>query len=237
VEPADAVADIATVGGTKNIDVDAIVELEPDLILANKEENSRSALEKLAQQQLRVFVSFPRRVGDALAHLARLARVFEVEKEPKVVELTRRAYRAGKRESPATRLSAFVPIWLDPLMTIGGDTYASDLLAAVGFRNVFEDRRRLYPLAADHGEAEPEDPGDRDDRYPRITEDELIAAKPELVLLPDEPYKFTEADAERYRALDIPAVVHFVSGKDLFWPGVRTLDALERLSGLITDNR
>jgi ABC-type Fe3+-hydroxamate transport system substrate-binding protein len=74
VEPADRVADIPTVGGTKDIDIDQIMALAPDLILANQEENSRANLEALAERGARLFVSFPKRFNDAIAHVARIAR-------------------------------------------------------------------------------------------------------------------------------------------------------------------
>jgi ABC-type hemin transport system substrate-binding protein len=77
----------------------------------------------------------------------------------------------------------------------------------------------------------------RDTRYPRITEDELIARAPELVLLPDEPHPFTEADADVFRKLAIPAAsrgaVLRMSGKDLCWYGARTIEGLPRVRALV----
>src|SRR5438309_5512065 len=76
VVPEQALA-LTVVGGTKDVDVEAVRRLEPDLILANQEENSRTHLEQLARLQLPMLVAFPRRVADGLAHLARLARILE----------------------------------------------------------------------------------------------------------------------------------------------------------------
>src|SRR6516225_8782084 len=73
--PEDVVAKLPSVGGTKNPRIDDIVALEPDLVLANQEENSRGDLEELAQRGVRVYVAFPRRVVDGLGHLAKLARI------------------------------------------------------------------------------------------------------------------------------------------------------------------
>src|SRR5271165_2644283 len=73
--PADVVARLPSVGGTKNPRVDAVCALEPDLVLSNQEENTRSDLEAIAQRGFRVYVAFPRRVADGLAHLAKLARI------------------------------------------------------------------------------------------------------------------------------------------------------------------
>ncbi len=231
VEPADRVAAVPEVGGTKDPDVDAISALEPDLVLANQEENTRLALETLVQRGVSVFIGFPRRVADAVAHVARLARMFGAEAEPATRDAVREAYGALAPPPPpdGDPLPVFVPIWMDPLMTISADTYGSDLLAHAGAVNVFADRRRRYPLAADLGNAAPADPGERDTRYPRIDTDELIARAPAAILLPDEPYPFGDDEAAVFRGLVPDARVVTCDGKDLFWPGTRTAGALTRL--------
>src|SRR6185437_16206741 len=80
---------------------------------------------------------------------------------------------------------AFVPIWMDPLMTVHASTFISDMLALAGAENVFADRERRYPLAADLGSGRPL-PADRianrDVRYPRITLGEVVVRAPDLVL-------------------------------------------------------
>ena len=214
-----------TVGGTKNVDVEAVFALDPHLVVANQEENTRSALEALAAR-VPVLVSLPRRVEHGFAHVARLARILGVTDTAK--DVVRRGYTQRTIDGPRRR--AFIPIWMDPLMTMNADTFGSDVLAHVGVDNVFGDRLRLYPLAADLGKMLPQDAGGRDVRYPRITLDEVVARKPELVLLPDEPHAFTDDDAAKFReALPDAKIVH-VSGKDLFWYGAWTIDALDRLS-------
>ncbi|MBP6849628.1 MAG: ABC transporter substrate-binding protein, partial [Kofleriaceae bacterium] len=184
-QPADA-ATIPTVGGTKDVDVDAVLALAPELVIANQEENSRPALERLAER-VPLLVSMPRRVADAVAHVARLARALDVARTPAAVELVRRGYELCAAPPPPVRATAFVPIWMDPLMTMNADTFGSDVLAAVGIGNAFDDRLRLYPLAADLGKAAAADPRGRDQRYPRVTVEEVAARAPALVVLPDEP--------------------------------------------------
>src|SRR6185436_13946217 len=120
--------------------------------------------------------------------------------------------------------------WMDPLMTLNADTFGSDVLEAAGVANVFGDRLRLYPLAADLGKTAPHDAGGRDVRYPRITLDELAARAPDLVVLPDEPYAFTDQDAAVFANLLPEARIIRVSGKDLFWYGAWTIDAVDRLA-------
>jgi len=126
-------------------------------------------------------------------------------------------------------------------MTIHGDTFISDMLDLCGASNVFSDRPRRYPLAADLGRAPPHPPekvAGRDVRYPRVTLDEVVARAPELVLLPDEPHPFTEQDADVFRSLAIPAAergaIVRTGGKDLCWYGARSVDAIARVREMVT---
>jgi ABC-type Fe3+-hydroxamate transport system substrate-binding protein len=218
---------VATVGGTKDVDVDAVLAAAPDLVIANQEENTRPALEALAQR-VPVLVSLPRRVEQGIAHLARLARVLGVADREPARSLIKRGYELNG--AAALTVRAFVPIWMSPLMTLNADTFGSDVLAHVGIGNAFGDRLRLYPLAADLGKAAPQDAAGRDVRYPRVTLDEVAARKPDLVILPDEPHAFTEDD-ELAIAAALPGVRFVrVIGKDLFWYGAWTIDALDRLA-------
>ena len=105
--------------------------------------------------------------------------------------------------------TAFVATWRRPYMTCNGDTYASSVLDALGLRNVYAD--------------EP-------DRYPEVTLDDVAAHAPDLVLLPDEPYPFAERHVPEVEAAVPGARVVLVDGRDLFWWGIRTPAALDRLS-------
>jgi ABC-type Fe3+-hydroxamate transport system substrate-binding protein len=228
-----AAAAVPVVGGTKDVTAEAVLDLAPDLVVANQEENPRPVLERLAGQ-VPLLVSLPRRVADGLAHLARLARLLRIEREPAVVELVRRGYQA-LAAAPAHRaepIPVFAPIWNDPLMTFNADTFGSDLLALAGGRNVFDDRLRLFPLAADLGKAAPREAAGRDVRYPRIRADEIAPRAPRLVLLPDEPCAFTDEEAARL-AEAAAAPTRRCSGKDLFWYGAWSLDGLPRLRALL----
>ena len=241
VEPT-AAAEVPIVGGTKDIDVDKIMCLQPDLILANQEENSRAGLEALAERGARIFVSFPKRLGDAVAHLARLARFFGVSEQARA--LMRRSYAALQETAGEESISVFVPIWREPLMTFSDNTYPHDLLRLAGAANAFADRERQYPVKADLGERSPlpaDQRANRDRRYPCITEAEIVERAPELILLPDEPHAFSEEDKAYFAGLDVPAArhgkIHFVDGKDLFWPGSRSAAALARLRTRIDELR
>jgi ABC-type Fe3+-hydroxamate transport system substrate-binding protein len=246
--PEDVVAKLPSVGGTKNPRVEDVCALEPDLILANQEENTRGDLEALAQRGFRVYVAFPKRVADGIAHLAKLARIFRVEQDETARALVKRAYEEHLAAEAARKaivpVRTFCPIWMDPLMTIHGATFISDMLDLVGAQNVFADRERRYPLAADLGKRAPLPPErveGRDVRYPRVTMDEVNGRAPELVLLPDEPHPFSDADAEVFRAQPTPAAkrgaVVKISGKDLCWYGARSAEGIGRLRGVVAAKR
>ena len=153
VEPARGVERVAVMGGTKNADVEAVIAAHPDLVLANREENTKKDLERIAQAGIAVYVSFPKRVAEGLAHLGRIARMLDIGGDGKVKDRLREYYEALRAaEAKRERLVAvptFFPIWMDPLMTIHGDTLISDVLRLGGGDNVFADRARRYPLAAD----------------------------------------------------------------------------------------
>lgn len=234
VEP-PAAAEVPEVGGTKDVDVDRVRDLRPDLVLANQEESSRRDVEALIASGLRVHVSFPRTLAQSVDYVASLAQLLGLDPERDVRVVEARARMATLRAAvPRALLRVWVPIWKEPWMSFDGRTFASDVLAHAGLVNVLADRPRRYPLAADLGLAPPRKVQEaRDTRYPRTTLAEALARGPELVLLPDEPYRFVRDDADeieresagRARAL-------FVDGKDLFWYGVRAVEAPARLRAL-----
>jgi ABC-type Fe3+-hydroxamate transport system substrate-binding protein len=200
---------ITSVGGTKNPDVGRIVELAPDVVVVDREENridDARALEAAGLQLCVLHVHDLDGVEPALDQLARA-----VGRPPSAPRLGLPASSESTAEDPQVR--AWVPIWRRPWMTIGGDTYGSTLLRSVGMDSVFASRT---------------------DRYPTVTIDEVAALLPEVVLAPNEPYAF----AERHRAeLEALAPVVFVDGKDLFWWGVRTAAAQARLARLAAEVR
>jgi ABC-type Fe3+-hydroxamate transport system substrate-binding protein len=218
VHPAEAVAKLPKLGGTKNPDLAAIVALAPDLVIANQEENRRRDVERLEAAGLRVWVTYPRTVSEGARLLAELAELgASPEAREAVVAPVFAALTAAERARPAEGVPVFCPVWRDPWMSVGGDTYADDLLALCGGRNVFAAR------------------GGR--RYPRVTLDEIVAAAPEVVILPDEPYAFGAADVAELRRLPVPAAqqgrIHVIDGTLLSWYGPRIGRALSLLRSLL----
>ncbi|MFB7458622.1 MULTISPECIES: helical backbone metal receptor [unclassified Streptomyces] len=189
--PADL--DVARVGGTKNPKVDRIAALAPDLVIANEEENRKPDLDALRAAGLDVLVTEIRDLPQAFCELARVLRACGGTARPRWLDEAEAAWASPP--VPPRRTTAVVPIWRRPWMVLGRDTFAGDVLARLGVDH----------LHAGHAE-----------RYPRVPLEELRAAAPDVVVLPDEPYRFTADDGpEAFPGL--PCAL--VSGRHLTWYG------------------
>ncbi|MEU9850531.1 helical backbone metal receptor [Streptomyces sp. NPDC047985] len=183
----------ARVGGTKNPDVAAIVALRPDLVLANEEENRAPDLAGLRAAGVEVLVTEIRTLDQAFEELERVLAAACGPPRPLWLDEAEAAWAA--LPPPRAPRRAVVPVWRRPWTVLGRDTFAGDLLSRLGVDNVY----------AGHA-----------DRYPRIPLDRLNAAGADLVVLPDEPYRFTADDGpEAFPAL--PAAL--VDGRYLTWYG------------------
>ncbi|MFE2108962.1 helical backbone metal receptor [Kitasatospora sp. NPDC059463] len=199
--PADL--DVPRIGGTKNPDVARIVALAPDLVIANDEENRRPDLDALRAAGLPVWVTDVRTLDQAVRSLDRLLTAGCGLPRPPWLDAAEAAW-AAVRPLPGPARRAVVPIWRRPWMVLGHDTFAGDLLRRLGLH---------LPHA--------EDPA-RPERYPAVPLPELLAARPELVVLPDEPYRFTADDGpEAFPG--VPAAL--VSGRHLTWYGPSLVEA------------
>lgn len=243
-EPAAEVAHKPRIGGTKNPDVPAILEMQPQLVLAVAEENRRHDVEQLEAADIPVYVFEPATVRAGIDLLWRVAELLDchdaVRPSVEAIEATYAQIQAQVAGRAPVRV--FCPIWKDPYMTIGEGTYVNDMLRVCGGENIFAERRRRFPLAADLG-LSPERTGDRDDgrdrRYPRVTLEEMAVLQPEVILLPDEPYVFTQAALDDFRPFaDVPAVrhnrLHLIDGKIVSWYGPRIGESLRTLSDLLS---
>ncbi|MQY08625.1 helical backbone metal receptor [Actinomadura macrotermitis] len=190
--------DVPRVGGTKNPDVARIIGLAPDLVVGNTEENRASDVEALRAAGVPVWMTGIRTVDEALASLRRLLTEGCGLAVPGWLDEAARVWADLEPGPPRT---AIVPIWRRPWMVAGRATFTGDVLARLGVRNVY----------AGHPE-----------RYPKIPIGELNAAGADLVVLPDEPYRFTAEDGpEAFPGL--PAAL--VSGRYLTWYGPSLVDA------------
>lgn len=210
--------------GTKNADVSTIIDLAPDLVVANEEENREVDVHRLRDAGVAVYVTKVRTLQGAATSLSRLGEAVGVGGAGEgLAAALRRAHDRAGQQGP--RLQVVCPIWRDGAAkgddetwwVIGRDTYAADLLAVAGFD--------VVPASV------PQDPADAgESRYPRFTLRELAEADPDVVLLPDEPYAFTRRDAAEFG--DWPAAVRHLDGTALVWWGPRTPDAIGDLDRL-----
>ncbi|MER7698802.1 MULTISPECIES: helical backbone metal receptor [unclassified Streptomyces] len=194
----------ARIGGTKNPDVAAVAALAPDLVIANEEENRAPDLDALRAAGLTVLVTEIRTLEQAFAELHRVLVTGCGLARPAWLDTAEDAWAALPAPAGNPR-PAVVPVWRRPWMVLGRDTFAGGLLARLGIRNVY----------AGHAE-----------RYPRVPLDELNASGAELVVLPDEPYRFTADDGpDAFPSL--PAAL--VDGRLLTWYGPSLAEAARAL--------
>jgi iron complex transport system substrate-binding protein len=246
VHPEGALGELPRLGGPKNPHVGQILDLHPDLVLANQEENTPKTVHTLEAAGVKVWVTFPKTVREALDILWTLTGLFHSQSAAVRLEILERTLEWSQMARQDRQpLSYFCPIWQETVpdgqpwwMTFNQDTYCSDLLAQMGGLNVFANRQRRYPLEADLGQAEPQEAAGHDTRYPRVTLQEVLNHQPEIILLPSEPFAFTEENQQQILdwMADTPAVrsgsVHRVDGSLITWHGTRlglALDALQPL--------
>jgi ABC-type Fe3+-hydroxamate transport system substrate-binding protein len=210
IHPREVVRDLRKVGGTKNPDLAAIRALAPDLVFANSEENRAPDVAALSAD-FAVDVSHPRTARDVPDLLRRFGRLTAREAEAEAWARRIEAALAPLSTAPAAAFTYAYLVWRDPWMTVGEGTYVADLLRIAGGVNVFAARE-----------------GD----YPAVSDAEIVEARPEVLLLPDEPFPFREKDrafwSERLPSSD----VRLVSGDDFCWHGVRTVRGLAAAAAL-----
>jgi ABC-type Fe3+-hydroxamate transport system substrate-binding protein len=199
--PADL--DVKRVRGTKNPNLAAITELEPDIVLANQEENRRVDVERLRAAGVPVWVTVIRTLDEAMASLRRMFRVALGWPEPPWLDQAGQIWRAP---APGPRVRAAIPIWRDPWMVVGSATFTGDIAARLGLDNVY---------------------GDHPDRYPHVGLDDLAARRPDIIVLPDEPYPFSADDGPEMFPHHRVALAE---GRSLTWYGPSLTTARAQLA-------
>lgn len=205
IHPKEEVADIPIIGGTKNPRIDKILALNPDYIVANKEENRKEDIQFL-QEACPVNVTDIATIEDALLTMQELGQMLGA-KEPArdlVIEIS----NCLEQPSNERRLKTAYFIWRDPWMTIGNDTYINDVLAHWGLHNAFGYKKR----------------------YPVTSLEELAGHQPELILLSSEPYPFKEKHLPEVQQACPNARVLLVEGEWFSWYGSHMIHAFRRLN-------
>ncbi len=211
IHPAQTVKNMEKVGGTKDPKLSRILELNPDLVFFNQEENRKEDWQAL-QDKLRVEVSFPKYLADIPEHLRRVGYLIDRSEAAETMAQQLQQELSQLRARPIKRRFGYgYLIWKKPWMAVGKETYVDDVLAYAGGENVFSGR---------------------EERYPAFELEELIEAEPELVLLSDEPFPFKAKHQEELEALLPNSKILLVGGDDYCWHGVRSLRAVEQIRAL-----
>lgn len=209
-EPAGEVERVPAFGGTKDPQVARIIAIQPDLVIANKEENRQEDVEALESAGLRVLLTDPNTIPETLKM------IFVIGEQVGATGMAQTlafevALSAAASHRPR-KIRACVVVWHNPLMVLGGESYGTAILQSCNVENVFANRPR----------------------YPSATLDEIRALAPQLILLPDEPFPFDESHARLYGEI---APTRVIDGKLLWWYGPRIPDSLHELSELLAEYR
>jgi ABC-type Fe3+-hydroxamate transport system, periplasmic component len=200
------------IGGTKKLDIEKIKSLKPDLIVANKEENTKEQIEELAKEYP-VWTSNINNLDDALLMIHETGEIVNRPKESlSLINSIRSAFNGIKHDIPL--LKACYLIWKDPFITIGQDTFISHMLPYAGFENVFGYLKR----------------------YPTVTIEDIIDSKCEVVLLSSEPYPFSNKHIIEFKS-QLPGIdIQLVDGEMFSWYGSRLVEAGEYFKQLKMKN-
>ncbi|WP_419868342.1 ABC transporter substrate-binding protein [Chryseobacterium sp. CT-SW4] len=192
IHPTDKVKNIEVIGGTKTLNIEKIKGLQPDLILANKEENVKEQVESLMVDH-KVIVTHVETIEDNYYLLKNLGNIFHLEEKAQAYNL--KIYETLNRFKVSQSLKAAYLIWNNPYMTIGSDTFIHHILSELGFENAFKDKTR----------------------YPEITVDDLAEA--DIIMLSSEPFPFKEKHMEELRASYPDKLIMIVDGEAFSWYG------------------
>ncbi len=185
------------IGGTKTVDLEKVKKLQPDLIIANKEENVKEQIEAL-QSIAPVWTSDINNLHEALQMIQSVGQLTNrIEKAVDIVNNIEVSFN----QLPTTnhQLKTAYLIWKDPYMTVGGDTFISDMMKRCGFHNVFGDQLR----------------------YPEVELNSIKTSGCKLLLLSSEPYPFKEKHVKELQEQLPNTKVLLVDGEMFSWYGSR----------------
>ncbi|GAA0614311.1 helical backbone metal receptor [Virgibacillus siamensis] len=201
IHPKDKVGQAKKVGGTKQVKLNRVHELQPDFIIVEKEENTKEMVEQLGQYYP-VYCFEVQTVDDAYRMIHDLGDITDRNQE--AATLNRDIQSAFKKLPNITGTRAAYVIWKNPYMVAGGETYINSLLQKIGFTNAFE----TYA-----------------GRYPEVTGEDFRQINPDYIFLATEPYPFKEKHFDEFQAMMPAAKLDIIDG-EMFWYGGRMLDAV-----------
>jgi ABC-type Fe3+-hydroxamate transport system substrate-binding protein len=211
VHPKDWKKEKQQIGGTKNINIEKIKALDPDLIICSKEENIKDQVEKLAKS-FSVYITDVQNYEDALLMIKNIGTLTnKVTKANEIIEEIKCSFKQIKK--PNKKITTAYLIWKKPYMSVGGNTYIDSMLQKIGFQNIYSSN----------------------DRYPTVTLKELKTHEPNIILLSSEPYPFSEKHIEELKP-DFPKTkLVLVDGELFSWYGSRMLYAANYFKKLLVE--
>ncbi len=190
------------IGGTKNLNLDEIRALNPDLIIANQEENDETQIKALCKE-FPVWISNIKTLDDALDMIINVGEL--TGRNEKSLELAQQIKKEFEFPILLKNTRTAYLIWNDPMMSMNDDTFIHNMIMRCGFENVFAHRK--------------------DSRYPEISEEELQHEQPEVLLLSSEPFPFNEKHITHFRKLLPQSKIILADGEMFSWYGSRLVQA------------
>lgn len=211
IYPKEKVMQAKIVGGTKDIDIEIFKQLNPDLIIAEKEENTKAIVEEL-EQHFPVFVAEIQSVADAFRMIEDVGNI--TAREQKAISLRDEVQREfSGLAKQGNKLRAAYVIWRNPYMVVGHNTYINSLLESMGFENPFSFSESRYPI---------------------VTEEEFRNSQLDYIFLATEPFHFKEKHKKEFLEL-CPAVKPVIVDGEMFWYGAKMLEAIPYLNTLVIE--
>lgn len=210
IHPANWLKTKTIIGGTKNVHIDKVLSLNPDLIIANKEENTKEQILELSQF-VPIFVTDISNIETATKMIADIGKITHtLEKANSIVQQIGNGFRYIK--DIVNKRKTLYLIWRKPWMSIGKDTFIHAVLQHIGCINVCENKSR----------------------YPELTAELITQLRPELILLSSEPYPFKEQHIQELKAIVPNAELKLVDGEMFSWYGSRLIQAPDYLQKIFS---
>ncbi len=189
------------VGGTKQLNIESIHALQPDLIIANKEENVKEQIEEL-EKHYPVWISDVNNLTDAFKMIEQIGLITNKESQTKNI-VNRIKENFSHLQHSNQIIETVYLIWKKPYMTVGGDTFIHSMLEAAGFKNIYANSTR----------------------YPEVTIEELKTKNPDLIILSSEPFPFNQKHIDELQ-IHLPTTKIILADGEIFsWYGSRLLKA------------
>ncbi|MDF2551419.1 MAG: cobalamin-binding protein [Chryseobacterium sp.] len=208
IHPAEKIKNVEIIGGTKNLNIEKIKALEPDLILANKEENVKDQVETL-MKDFKVIVYNTETIEDNYYLVKNLGLLFNKEEKAQIFNL--KIYEVLNRAKIDRKIKAAYLIWKNPYMTIGSDTFIHNILSEIGFENIFKNQTR----------------------YPEIQVEDLGEA--DVIMLSSEPFPFKEKHISELKEFYPDKKIMIVDGEAFSWYGTHIAKCENYFKELIAD--